>query len=169
MKKSLIAAVLAAAFLSGCATHPAPVATVSQGSVRAAHELSGQLRFLLDEQDKVLVATIVDRDHLGDSSTIGRLITEQVGANLARDGVAVLGPAMRDMPALQPGVGEPMLSPEMRALAKQHQARVVLIGTYTEGMSKYFVNLKAVDLRSNTVIAAHSFEVSTLEFSRMRY
>jgi TolB-like protein len=162
-------ALLTAVLASGCAIAPTSVNTISQGNATAAQEMAYQLRSVLNDREPVVVTTLANLDHLRESSTIGRLISGQVATNLARDGVLVIEPKVRDALSKLPGQGELTLSHEVHLLAQQHRARVVIVGTYTEGLNKYFVNLKAVDITSNTVVAAYAYEVSTTEFPRLRY
>jgi TolB-like protein len=53
--------------------------------------------------------------------------------------------------------GELLLTREITAIAKQHNAQAVIVGTYAIASDVVFINLKVVQPNSNLVLAAHDY------------
>src|SRR5690606_5167544 len=100
----------------------------------------------------VLVATLVNVDHLDRSSRFGRVSSEQIAGRLVQRGVAVVELRLRDELALQPGEGELLLSRQWREVSREHQAGMALVGTYAASSSQVWVSLKLVRPEGNVVV-----------------
>lgn len=108
----------------------------------------------LDLALPVLVATVVQVDRLGESSRLGRLITEHVAGRLAQRGVRVTELKLRETLAMRPSQGELLLSREARDVTQAQTAQAVVVGTYAVSSGSVFVSLKLVNPLGNTVLAA---------------
>ena len=109
---------------------------------------------LIDPDRPVLVATLVSVDQLGESSRLGRTITEQLSGRLVQRGVLVIEPRMRASLAMSPAQGELLLSREVREVSRSHDAQAVLVGTYAVSVRSVYVSLKLVHPVGNVVVAA---------------
>ena len=109
---------------------------------------------LIDPDRPVLVATVVSVDQLGESSRLGRTITEQIAGRLVQRGVLVIEPRMRASLAMSPAQGELLLSREVREVSRSHDAQAVLVGTYAVSVRSVYVSLKLVHPVGNVVVAA---------------
>ena len=109
---------------------------------------------LIDPDRPVLVATLVSVDQLGESSRLGRTITEQISGRLEQRGVLVIEPRMRASLAMSPAQGELLLSREVREVSRSHDAQAVLVGTYAVSVRSVYVSLKLVHPVGNVVVAA---------------
>ena len=109
---------------------------------------------LIDPDRPVLVATLVSVDQLGESSRLGRTITEQISGRLVQRGVQVIEPRMRASLAMSPAQGELLLSREVREVSRSHDAQAVLVGTYAVSVRSVYVSLKLVHPVGNVVVAA---------------
>ena len=109
---------------------------------------------LIDPDRPVLVATLVSVDQLGESSRLGRTITEQIAGRLVQRGVLVIEPRMRASLAMSPAQGELLLSREVREVSRSHDAQAVLVGTYAVSVRSVYVSLKLVHPVGNVVVAA---------------
>jgi len=110
----------------------------------------------------VLVATVVDIDHLERSSTLGRLVSEHVASRLAQKGYVVTELKMRGPVYMRTPEGELMLSREVREISEKHGAQAVAVGTYAGGgaqgnNSVVFVSLKLVRTADNTILGASDY------------
>jgi len=110
----------------------------------------------------VLVATVVDIDQLGSSSTLGRLISEHVASRLVQKGYVVTELKMRDQVYMRTPEGELMLSREVREISARHGAQAVAVGTYARDTSGgrngvVFVSLKLVRTGDNTILGASDY------------
>ena len=110
-RASLLALLALAAALPGCARYyygerggPAVRSDVLQTNYDAADRLLQTAP--LDPRRSVIVATLVSVDHLGESSRLGRMFSEQIASRFVQRGVPVAEVRLREQLALQPGQGE---------------------------------------------------------------
>jgi TolB-like protein len=104
-----------------------------------------------------IVATLVNIDQLEQSSTLGRLISEQVASKMTQLGHNVLELKVRNSVYLKRNEGELLLTREIREVASNHRAQAVIVGTYAESATLVYVNLKVVNPATNVVLAAHDY------------
>ncbi|MCL2020669.1 MAG: FlgO family outer membrane protein [Betaproteobacteria bacterium] len=123
-------------------------------SYRAADTLLAQAEGRLSPQHPIIVATLVNINALEESSPLGRLIAEQLGARLAQQGFRVVELKVRQKLYMKRDEGELMLTREIADIAQQHEAQALLIGTYAESVDRVFINLKLTQIESNIALAA---------------
>jgi TolB-like protein len=105
----------------------------------------------------MLVATLVNIDALERSSTLGRLVSEQVAARFAQQGRAMVELKLRHTMYMRRTEGELALTREIAEVARQHNARAILLGSYGLSGDMVFVNLKVVQPGNNLVLAAYDY------------
>ena len=167
MKRRSFAAACAAAcllVLTGCASSlnnevygNEAASVIVKENRRAASVLAKALSKKVGPGSSVLVTTIANLDRLNESSSMGRMISEQVAAGLVQYGVPVVEVKMANALFIRSAQGEMMLSREVKDLTLTHRAEYVIVGTYTVGGSTIYVTLKAVDPNTNVAHAAHSY------------
>ncbi|MDR3159933.1 MAG: hypothetical protein LBU11_13235 [Zoogloeaceae bacterium] len=123
-------------------------------SYQAADALISQAGESLSLRHPVIIATLVNINALEESSPLGRLVSEQLGARLAQRGYKVVELKIRQKLYMKRHEGELMLTREIRDIAQQHNAQALVIGTYTEGADRVFLNLKLTQIESNIALAA---------------
>jgi TolB-like protein len=104
-----------------------------------------------------IVTTLAQIDRLDQSSTFGRIVSEQVVSRLTQGGVRVVEMKLRNGIYMKRNEGEFMLTREIREVANAHQAQAVVIGTYAESASLVHVSLKLVDPATSLILAAHDY------------
>ena len=104
-----------------------------------------------------IVATLVNIDQLEQSSTLGRLISEQVASRMTQLGYGVLELKVRNGIYMKRNEGELLLTREIKEVATTHNAQAVVVGTYAESSSLIYVNLKIVNPATSVVIAAYDY------------
>lgn len=163
MKGQLVAGLLAFAVLGGCATGPTPptfeTAAKSEflaANYRAADALIAQFR---DRTvgGPLLVATLVSIDALERSSTLGRVISEQISARFSQAGLSVIEMKFRNSVYMKRAEGELLLTREIADVARSHSAQAVIVGTYGLSADLVFINVKIVEPGSNKVLAVHDY------------
>lgn len=164
----LAAALLASLAAAGCATdaarQPAPEITYAQAAqselvatnYRAADALMAQFGGTTSG-GPLLVATVVNIDALEQSSTLGRMLSEQLSARFSQRGWQMIELKLRGSIYMRRGEGELILTREIGELARNHKAQAVIVGSYATGASAIYVNLKIVQPVSNAVLAAHDY------------
>jgi TolB-like protein len=161
------AAVLLPLALAGCAwfSDKQPendYASTSQNqfvgaNYRAADSLLSQLNGRLAGDKPLIMATVVNIDALDQSSTLGRLVSEQVSTRLAQGGLRMLEMKLRTSVYMKRQQGEMMLTREVGEVAHNHNAQAVVVGSYGETNDAVFVNIKVVQPQTNQVMAATDY------------
>lgn len=104
-----------------------------------------------------IVATLVNIDQLEQSSTLGRLISEQVASRMTQLGYGVLELKVRNGIYMKRNEGELLLTREIKEVATTHNAQAVIVGTYAESSTLIYVNLKIVNPATSVVLAAYDY------------
>jgi TolB-like protein len=150
--------------LGGCAPRlqsytPASYGSVAQSELiainyKAADALIDQADMQLSPEYPLIVATLVNINALEESSPLGRLVSEQLGARFAQQGYKVVELKLRQKLYMKRNEGELMLTRKIHDIAQQHEAQAIIIGTYTESADRVFINLKLTQVETNIALAA---------------
>ena len=163
MRGPILTGVASLALLAGCALDgrvPEPTYEAAARSdflnanYRAAEALVGQFRHR-SGNGPLIVATVVNIDSLEQSSTLGRLISEQVSARFSQSGFTVIEMKFRSNVYMKRTEGELLLTREINEVARSHKAQAVIVGTYGTSADSVFVNMKIVEPGTNTILAVH--------------
>jgi TolB-like protein len=174
MQKKWILSVLAAAVfisgLSGCETMKEPEPTYEEAALSrfiatnyaAADVLlrgysSSASTNNFSGGGTILVSTLADINRLEQSSTLGRLISEQLSSRISQRGNTVVEMKLRSNVFIRQNQGEFLLTREIRELASAHNAGAVLVGTYADGDTSAFVNLKLINPTNGVILSAHDY------------
>jgi TolB-like protein len=104
-----------------------------------------------------IVATLVNIDQLEQSSTLGRVISEQITSRLAQIGLGVVELKVRNGVYMKRNEGEFLLTREIKEVASAHKAQAVIVGTYAESASFIYVSLKIVNPGNSIILAAYDY------------
>jgi TolB-like protein len=167
MMRALLWTVVLVGLLGGCATYQAGV---KNPTIRASYDAADQLLSLakppLPKDAPLIVATFVDIDRLTETSTLGRILAEQVAARFTQKGYSLIELKLRGSVFVQEGRGELMLSREVKDLSLAHDVQAVIVGTYAISADKLFLNLKVVRPLDNRVLSAHDIALDLDETTR---
>lgn len=105
----------------------------------------------------LLMSTVVDIDDLEASSTLGRLISENVSARFTSSGFRMVELKFQNAVYMKRNEGELMLTRQIRDVATAHNAQAVIVGTFSKGVDQVFINLKLVTPDDNIVLSAHDY------------
>ncbi|EPR30655.1 hypothetical protein dsat_1377 [Alkalidesulfovibrio alkalitolerans DSM 16529] len=109
---------------------------------------------------RIVLTTFVDVDNLAETSTLGRLIPEQISARLAQKGYsAVELKTLSPDIAIQNDVGEFALSRQTGEVVKTGLGDAILIGTYAMGAASIAVTVRVIDADDNVVLAGAGYEL----------
>lgn len=162
-------ATLCAALLSACNTLPQ-----SESTAPATYEAAAQSAFIgssrkaVDdmvqglsmehlEQAPVLVATIVNVNDLARTAPLGRTLSEIYASQLANKGFNVKELKLRGDVYVKEGTGELLLSRELRDIAKNHSAALVLVGTYSQAQQFTYLSLKLVRTSDSRIVRSNDY------------
>lgn len=105
----------------------------------------------------LIVATLANVNALDQSSTLGRLISEQVSSWLTQSRQQVVELKVRNGIYMKRNEGEFLLTREIREVAAEHKARGVIVGVYAEGSRLLHVTLKLIDPETSLVLSAYDY------------
>lgn len=144
--------------LSGCSQEPSWFDVRSdqfiETNYRNTDALIAQTSQSLSSKQALIMTTVVSIDKLERSSTLGRLISEQVSGRLTQRGYTMSEIKLRSNLYINKDQGELMLTREIKELATNHDAQAVVVGTYALSQQLVFVNLKIIQPSSNTIMAS---------------
>lgn len=123
----------------------------------ATDDLLLSLAHPLTSSEPIIVATLVNIDELTQSSRLGRLVSEQIGARLTKLGFRVIELKLRGDIFVKQTEGELLLSREIKNIMLQHKAQAVVVGTYSTARDFVYINVKIVGVKENVTIAAHDY------------
>lgn len=129
-----------------------------QANYLAAESLQRQLGSDLGRAT-LLTATLVNIDALGSSSTLGRLISEQVSARFTQGGYRMVEMKFQNSVYMARDQGELMLTREVHKLASEYEAQAVIVGSYGESKDYVLINLKVVEPRTNHILAVYDYSL----------
>ena len=173
--RALAFGILVCATVTGCAEAPTtsvnrfapkPATDITKASYLAADALIAQIEPTFSVETPFIAATLVNINQLDTSSPLGRLISEQVAARFAQKKYHVLELKLRNDIYMKRNEGELMLTREVREIARRHNAKAIIAGTFTDGYDRVFVNLKVIDFETNVVVGAVDYYLERDELVR---
>ncbi|WP_042425598.1 FlgO family outer membrane protein [Comamonas granuli] len=168
MKTSALWAALAAALLAGCANNNAPVraeptyqeaasSQFLQANAAAVDKLTAGFDVQSLAGAPVLVATVVNVNDLSRAAPLGRTLSEQYASALSGKGFNVREIKLRGDVFVKEGTGELLLSREIKDIARNQNAALVLVGTYSAAANLTYVSLKLVRTEDSRIVRGHDY------------
>lgn len=168
MKISLLVTALAATLLAGCMASAPPARTeptyqdaASSPFIQSSRDAIGALTagFEMDTlgTGPVLVATVVNVNDMSRSAPLGRTLSEQYASHMATLGFNVKELKLRGDVFVKEGAGELLLSREIKDIARNHNAAMVLVGTYSAAANFTYVSLKLVRTEDSRIVRGHDY------------
>ncbi len=128
-------------------------------SYGAADRLIQNSQAPLDPAKPILVTSLVSIDDFSQSSSLGRLIGEQVASRLVMSGYSVIEVTLRKTLLVQQGAGQFMLSRDVKDISRLNSAQAVAVGTYAVGEEDVFLNLRLIRAGDGKILSAHDFTI----------
>ena len=169
MKSPAIVTMLAAAaLLAGCANNSAPV------RVEPTYQDAASSQFIASSRDAVtklvggfdlnalgggpvLVATVVNVNDLSRAAPLGRTLSEQYASQMAASGFNVKELKLRGDVFVREGAGEMLLSREIKDIARNHNASLVVVGTYSAAANYTYISLKLVRTEDGRIVSGYDY------------
>ncbi len=162
MKATLFCASILCVFMTSCSYF-----TSSENLVRSSYNATDMLLRSVKTSDvsarhPILVTSLVDINNLSKSSTFGRMVSEQISSRLVQQGYKVKELKMRtDSVFVQETKGEFLLSRALQNISVQHNAHVVVVGTYAKASKEaVYVNVKLVRAQDGVILSAYDYRVN---------
>lgn len=155
--KAVLVTGVAMLLVSGCASTKRTNKILLKTSQSAAEELASGLSLPLSEgSGALIVASFVNVDDMNDSSSFGRIVSEQIASSLSRE-FPVTEVKLRENIFLKERAGEFLLSREVMNLSKKHEAQAVLVGTYAIANQAVYVSARIVNPVTNQIMSSYDY------------
>ncbi len=155
-------------FLSGCVSNDYRYTNFSSHNFiaqnnRAVNSLSEQLLSRhnrnLASISPLVMTTVVRIGDLSQTSSFGRLVTEQVTARFVQLNYNMVTLNLGKAIMMKSDTGEFVLTSDVKEVVNSIKAKAVVIGTYAENVNDVYINLKVVNPSNSVIIGAHSYAV----------
>ena len=150
--------------IMGCASQQTPPGELNGDGnlVAVAYTIADKLAAaewfaqLIGPSDPLIVASFVNINNLEESSSFGRILSEQIGSRLVQRGLKVIELKLRQNSIfIREGHGEFLLSRDIRELSKTYNAAAVVVGTYAEGVDRLYVSARILRPADNVIISTY--------------
>ncbi len=150
--------------IMGCASQQTPHGVVYDDGnlVAVAYMIADNLakaewfNQLIGTPDPLIVASFVNVNNLEESSSFGRILSEQIGSRFVQRGHKVIELKLRQESIfIREGNGEFLLSRDIRELSKTYNAAAVVVGTYAEGVDRLYVSARTLRPADNMIISTY--------------
>ncbi|ALG67494.1 FlgO family outer membrane protein [Beggiatoa leptomitoformis] len=156
-------------FLTACSSQSKKEEIPDVNLVEASYVVADALlvnaeKLNLNRTKPLLVASFVNVDDVQQSSTLGRMIAEQIGSRISQSGLKVVEVKLRSDSIFvkgnqYPNEGEFLLSRELKDLSSEHDAVAVVVGTYAESKSRVYVTAKMLNTHDNSIMASFDYSL----------
>jgi TolB-like protein len=134
---------------------------VLEGSYYAADALAAQLQAKAGKAGATMLgASFVNVDRLEESSTLGRMVSEQISSRLAQHGFQVLEMKLRqDSIYIKEGEGEFLLSRQIKEIGAAHNGDLVIVGTYAVAEKSIYISARVVNAGDSTIVTGYDYQL----------
>lgn len=113
----------------------------------------------LPKDAPILVASFVNLDDLSESSTFGRVVSEQIASRFNQKGYATIELKLGSNVFIKKGSGEFVLSREMKEIGIKHRAQAVIVGTYAVASKKVYITARVININDGRVLSSYDYKI----------
>lgn len=139
---------------------PAPLiqdSNLINSSYAAADQLMRYIPPVLYPKLRILVTSLANIDNLKDSTSLGRLIGEQLSIRFAQHGYTVIEPKLYQRLIMIPRAGEFILSRRAFEIAKQQEIDMIIAGTYATAQDQIYITLKMLNSKNGKIMSSYAY------------
>jgi len=132
---------------------------ITAANYKAAEYLIEKLPKDMPQNSPLLVASLVNVDDLSQSSTFGRMVSEQISSRFKQLGYTAMEMKLRTTVFIKEGSGEFLLSRELADIGTKHNARAVVVGTYAAASDRVYLTVRVIDVTDSSILASYDYNV----------
>lgn len=163
MKRTFLASLLIGAALlgTGCmnSAYDTGMDEIISTNRAAANNLIRMAGDEISPGGNIIAASFASIDDLTQSSSFGRVASQQLVSQLTAAGFSVKEMLLRNNVYISQAEGEFLLTRAVSDISTQHDAQVVLVGTYAVGDSNVFVTAKLIRTADSVIVASHDYAI----------
>jgi TolB-like protein len=132
---------------------------LTAANYKAAEYLIGKLPKGMLKDSPLLVASFVNIDNLNESSTFGRMVSEQISSRFKQLGYTAIEMKLRTTIFIKEGSGEFLLSRELSDISSKYNANAVVVGTYAIASDRVYLTVRIVNAADSTILASYDYNI----------
>ncbi|MFA5251714.1 MAG: FlgO family outer membrane protein [Phycisphaerae bacterium] len=132
---------------------------VTAANYKAADYLAGKLPKDMLKTSPLLIASLVNVDNLSESSTFGRMVSEQISSRFKQLGYTTIELKLRTTIFIKEGSGEFMLSRELSDIITKHNSQAVVVGTYAIASDRVYLTVRIVNAADSAILTSYDYNV----------
>lgn len=154
--KCYLISIFFATALMGCAVN----SSIIPDSHKAAEILISQAPDQLQKDSPILVVSFVNIDNLEKTTTLGRLLSEQVASKISQMGYNVKEIKLSyETLFVREREGEFALSRKLKHIKKSFDANYIIVGTYSPAARSVYVTSRIVRIDDSRIVASYDFRL----------
>jgi TolB-like protein len=126
---------------------------------KAVDSLLNKVQPKLPKDSPILIASFVNIDDLDDSSTFGRVVSEQFASRFKQRNYTTIEMKLRTNVFIREGSGEFLLSRELAEISTKHRAQAVVVGTYAVASKKVYLTARLINVSDGRVLSSHDYDI----------
>ncbi|MFC1515650.1 FlgO family outer membrane protein [Thermodesulfobacteriota bacterium] len=129
-------------------------------SYRAADVLLDRAPDEITTDTPFLVTSFVNINNLEESTTFGRLLSEQIASKVSQNGFRVKEIKLSDGSLFViKGSGEFVLSRRLENIRASFNSNYVIVGTYSVGYESVYVSSRIVRIDDSVIVSSYDFKI----------
>jgi TolB-like protein len=134
-------------------------ASIPGASYKAADSLLNKIQPKLPKDSPILVASFVNIDDLDNSSTFGRVVSEQFASRFKQRNYTTIEMKLRTNVFIKADSGELLLSRELAEISTKHRAQAVVVGTYAVASKKVYLTTRVINVSDGRVLSSYDYDI----------
>ncbi len=132
---------------------------ITGANYAAAEYLIKKLPKKMRKESPFLVANFVNIDLLTESSTLGRVISEQISSRFKQLGYTIMEVKLDTTTFTKEDSGELLLSRELSEIGAKHGAQAVVIGSYAIATDRVYITARVISVMDSKILASYDYNI----------
>ena len=133
--------------------------SIPGANYKAADSLLNKIQPKLPKDSPILVASFVNIDDLDNSSTFGRVVSEQFASRFKQRDYTTIEMKLRTNVFIRADSGEFLLSRELAEISTKHRAQAVVVGTYAVASKKVYLTTRVINVSDGRVLSSYDYDI----------
>lgn len=108
----------------------------------------------------ILTTTFVNNNDLEETSNFSRILQEHATSRLVQRGYTVREIKLQEELLIQPGIGESILSRDIRYINNSLKAQAILVGTYSITNRTMYISARLIDPNSANILSSADYRLT---------
>lgn len=132
---------------------------ITGANYEAAEYLIKNLPKEMLSDSPLLVASFVNLDDLKESSTFGKMVSEQILSRFKHLGYTAIEMKLRTETFIKDDSGEFSLSRELSEISTKHNAQAVVVGSYAAASDRVYLTVRVISVADSRILASYDYNI----------